>query len=343
MIDVLRGKQTDKVAQHGHQALSTFGVGADLSEAQWRSVLRQLIALGYLKTEGEYNTLELDASAQRLEALERGLAFERAGYYSALNGLLVSGAGSLEQQRPEVFLHWHELVPSDGSDERLLNATVARLFLDRIDEALPDATRLVRMATLAPNLRARLAGTAVFALSGAKRFEAADLFAEQLQGLIADLKPLEAGFAWRRLASVAYMRGHFEETEQHFHAALAAFGQAEPSAMRTSAETQLKANLYSVALDVRGEIEGPLAGQLELLEHGGLDDLTQVTLRQNAAVSLALLNEVDAAVAQLKIALPLTSAYGKLLIETMLAYFTRDLAESLAARTVHIPRAVVGA
>ena len=66
LIDVLRGKTTDKVTQHGHASLSTFGIGADVSEAQWRGVLRQLIALGHLRTEGEYNTLELTASAREV-------------------------------------------------------------------------------------------------------------------------------------------------------------------------------------------------------------------------------------------------------------------------------------
>ncbi len=64
LIDVLRGKLTDKTRQHGHEQLSTFGVGADLSEAQWRGVLRQLIALGHLASIGEYNTLELTESAR---------------------------------------------------------------------------------------------------------------------------------------------------------------------------------------------------------------------------------------------------------------------------------------
>jgi ATP-dependent DNA helicase RecQ len=64
LIDVLRGKPTDKVAQFGHQSLSTFGIGAELSEAQWRSVLRQLIALGHIGTEGEFNTLTLEDSAR---------------------------------------------------------------------------------------------------------------------------------------------------------------------------------------------------------------------------------------------------------------------------------------
>ena len=66
LIDVLRGKSTDKVTQYGHQSLSTFGIGADVSEAQWRVVLRQLIALGYLRTEGEYNTLELTGTAREV-------------------------------------------------------------------------------------------------------------------------------------------------------------------------------------------------------------------------------------------------------------------------------------
>ncbi len=64
LIDVLRGKVTDKVTQFHHQRLSTFGIGSDASEMQWRTVLRQLIALGHLRTEGEFNTLELAPSAR---------------------------------------------------------------------------------------------------------------------------------------------------------------------------------------------------------------------------------------------------------------------------------------
>jgi len=64
LIDVLRGKSTDKTRQHGHESLSTFGVGADLAETQWRGVLRQLIALGHIHSAGEYNTLELSDSAR---------------------------------------------------------------------------------------------------------------------------------------------------------------------------------------------------------------------------------------------------------------------------------------
>ena len=66
LIDVLRGKATEKVAQFGHERLSTFGIGAAVSEAQWRAVLRQLIALGHLQTESEYQTLALTASSREV-------------------------------------------------------------------------------------------------------------------------------------------------------------------------------------------------------------------------------------------------------------------------------------
>jgi ATP-dependent DNA helicase RecQ len=64
LIDVLRGKKTEKAVQYGHEKLSTFAIGADLSEAQWRGVLRQLVALGHVQAEGEFNTLALTASAR---------------------------------------------------------------------------------------------------------------------------------------------------------------------------------------------------------------------------------------------------------------------------------------
>jgi len=46
IMDIVRGKDTEKVRQFGHQQLSTFGVGKDYSESQLRGVLRQLLALG---------------------------------------------------------------------------------------------------------------------------------------------------------------------------------------------------------------------------------------------------------------------------------------------------------
>jgi ATP-dependent DNA helicase RecQ len=59
IMDILRGKTTEKVTQFGHATLSTFGLGTDYSEQQLRGVLRQLIAIGAVAVQGEYNTLGL--------------------------------------------------------------------------------------------------------------------------------------------------------------------------------------------------------------------------------------------------------------------------------------------
>ena len=48
LIDILRGNRTEKVRERGHDTLSTFGIGASLSEPEWRGVFRQLVAYGYL-------------------------------------------------------------------------------------------------------------------------------------------------------------------------------------------------------------------------------------------------------------------------------------------------------
>ena len=51
LIDVLLGKENDKVRKFGHQRLSTFGIGEELGMEQWRSVFRQLIARGFLSVD----------------------------------------------------------------------------------------------------------------------------------------------------------------------------------------------------------------------------------------------------------------------------------------------------
>jgi ATP-dependent DNA helicase RecQ len=59
VIDILLGRETEKVRQHRHESLSVFGIGTELKEAEWRGVARQLLAKGLLAVEGEYQTLAL--------------------------------------------------------------------------------------------------------------------------------------------------------------------------------------------------------------------------------------------------------------------------------------------
>jgi ATP-dependent DNA helicase RecQ len=65
LIDILRGKSTEKVQQFGHADLPTFGAGADLDDAGWRSVFRQLLAAGLLQADAQaYGALRLMDAAR---------------------------------------------------------------------------------------------------------------------------------------------------------------------------------------------------------------------------------------------------------------------------------------
>ena len=65
VIDVLRGKDTDKVRQWRHEDLSTFGIGADLSATEWRSYVRQLMVQGYIRADdARFGAMRLTDSAR---------------------------------------------------------------------------------------------------------------------------------------------------------------------------------------------------------------------------------------------------------------------------------------
>jgi len=78
LIDILRGKCTDKVRQFGHDRLPTFGVGSELDEMGWRSVLRQLLAAGVLEADAAaYGALKLTDSARPVLRGEAALMLRR--------------------------------------------------------------------------------------------------------------------------------------------------------------------------------------------------------------------------------------------------------------------------
>jgi ATP-dependent DNA helicase RecQ len=170
LIDVLRGKRTEKVAQHGHDQLSTWGIGADVSEAQWRGVLRQLIALGHVVAEGEYGTLALTDSAravlrgevpvrlrQPAEAAPRGR--------TPKDGRKERGAGSAGKPPP--------LPLDEAATERFLRLKAWRAEVAR-EHNLP-AYVVFHDATLAEMARgqpASLAALGAISGVGAKKLEA---------------------------------------------------------------------------------------------------------------------------------------------------------------------------
>jgi ATP-dependent DNA helicase RecQ len=71
VIDILLGRKTQKVSEKAHHELKTFGIGTELSEAQWRGVVRQLLAQGLLAVQGEYQTLALTAASAEVLRSQR--------------------------------------------------------------------------------------------------------------------------------------------------------------------------------------------------------------------------------------------------------------------------------
>jgi len=78
VIDVLLGSDTEKTRRLGHERLSTFGIGTALDKAGWRTVIRQLIAFGYLVPDAEgHGTLRLTDACRPLLRGETRLALRR--------------------------------------------------------------------------------------------------------------------------------------------------------------------------------------------------------------------------------------------------------------------------
>jgi len=111
LIDILRGASTDRIRQQGHDKLSTYGLGADLSDQDWRSVVRQLLARGILVAQGEYGTLAVgqDGAAVlrgeavvplRRDVLGRGASSARA---QGSRGRSAAAAESLAPGDRELF------------------------------------------------------------------------------------------------------------------------------------------------------------------------------------------------------------------------------------------------
>ncbi|MDB5963825.1 MAG: ATP-dependent helicase RecQ, partial [Polaromonas sp.] len=87
IMDILRGKTTEKMAQFGHDKLSTFGLGADISEAQWRAVLRQLITRNMVRVDTEaYSTLQLLPEARQVLKGEASVVLREASEGKASRG-----------------------------------------------------------------------------------------------------------------------------------------------------------------------------------------------------------------------------------------------------------------
>jgi ATP-dependent DNA helicase RecQ len=109
-IDVLRGNLSVSVERFRHNAISTFGIGTELSEAQWRSVLRRLVGVGMVAVDaGHHNALTV---------LEAGSAFLRSKTPSAFKLRQIAAADRERSPRSRKTGSSSSSVSSGSSYER---------------------------------------------------------------------------------------------------------------------------------------------------------------------------------------------------------------------------------
>lgn len=78
VIDVLRGSENERILQSGHQAITTYGIGQELSANEWKSVFRQLVANGYLRADPEgYGALQLTERCRPLLKGEQAIELRK--------------------------------------------------------------------------------------------------------------------------------------------------------------------------------------------------------------------------------------------------------------------------
>ncbi|RKR86292.1 ATP-dependent DNA helicase RecQ [Micromonospora pisi] len=99
-IDILLGKKTEKVAQYGHDSLTVFGIGGELREAEWRAVVRQLLAQGLLAVQGEYGTLVLTETSAEVLGRQRTVMMRREPERSTSRAARPRGAAATVELPP---------------------------------------------------------------------------------------------------------------------------------------------------------------------------------------------------------------------------------------------------
>ena len=95
LIDVLLGKETERVLHWGHRELSTFGIGRELDEKVWRTVFRQLVAQGLLAVDhASYGSLKLAGSSRAVLSGGQAVHLRQAQAGKAKAGAKRSGAAA---------------------------------------------------------------------------------------------------------------------------------------------------------------------------------------------------------------------------------------------------------
>jgi len=110
VIDVLMGKTTEKVAQWGHDRISTFGVGDEHTKDEWNALLSELLRLGYLEREPTHRTLLLTGEGLAALKEQREVQFSKSRMVSSKGKRRKKGAiGASSPQADDLFEHLRRL------------------------------------------------------------------------------------------------------------------------------------------------------------------------------------------------------------------------------------------
>ena len=146
IVDVLLGKETEKVLQFQHQQLSTFGIGKDLSQQQWRSAARQLVVRGLLQVDIEgFGAIGLTEQSRPLLRGEQSLQLRK-------DDIKVDSKKSRRQKRdiaPEQETLWEALRACRTRLAQQNNVPPYVIFSDITLQAMLDQRPMSRMEMLA--------------------------------------------------------------------------------------------------------------------------------------------------------------------------------------------------
>jgi ATP-dependent DNA helicase RecQ len=179
-IDILRGRRTEKVTRFRHDQLSVFGVGGDLSEAQWRAVVRQLLARGLLAVDSDHGTLVLTPGSHEVLGRRRQVPMRHDPVRS---GRSSGGSGRADSKRAGAAA-----VDLSGQSQQVFEALRAWRTATAKDQGVPpyvifhDAT-LRQIAVSTPTSLA-----ALFEVNGVGRTKL-DRYGQQILDVLAGAVP----------------------------------------------------------------------------------------------------------------------------------------------------------
>nr|WP_107357932.1 DNA helicase RecQ [Streptomyces agglomeratus] len=193
IIDILLGRKTAKVIQFDHDQLSVFGIGEELAEAEWRGVVRQLLAQGLLAVEGEYGTLVMTEESAAVLSREREVRLRKEAKAvpaaRAAKGERKAKAAAAKADLPAEAVPVFEALRAWRADQAREQGVPAYVIFH-------DAT-LREIATVRPGSVAELGGVAGL---GEKKLAT---YGEGVLGVLASLGGAEAGDAGAVAAPVA--------------------------------------------------------------------------------------------------------------------------------------------